>query len=216
MPIHKTMSERALLANRNNGKKSKGPNNADRTRSNATTHGLLTRDLKFDTEADKNSFDASVQELAAYHRSVGPTEWSLILIMAVCLWKLGQLFGLESAELKSRTSNSQSLIQGLQCSLISQGLHYSSALEQGWEAQELTIHAGGRDKTKSGYSSHDKTENAIVDVKLTTRLDTILRYRTTIQRDFYRALATLQELQRERLEIEQLVPMSEEVVDEKP
>ncbi len=138
----------------------------------------------------------------------------MILIMAVCLWRLGQLFGWESAELKSRASNTQSLIQGLHCSLISHGVHYASALEQGWEVHDLTIHAGCRDSEKGSFSD-GKTENAIVDAKLTTRLDTIVRYRSSIQRDFYRALATLQELQRERLELEQLVPMGEEVGDDK-
>ena len=209
MTIKKTMSERALLANRTNGRKSKGPNNTDRSRYNAITHGLLAKNLTFESEADKNSFDASTQDLADYHCPVGPTEWSLILVMAVCLWKLGRLFGLESAELESRTGNSQSLIQGLQVSLISQGIHYSSALEQGWDVRELTIHAGGRDTSK-GSCSHEKCENAIIDVKLTARFDSIVRYRASVQRDFYRALATLQELQRERLELEPLVPMGEE------
>ena len=203
MKIRKRMSDKALLANRNNGKQGQGPENTDRTRYNAITHGLLARNLKFESEADKKSFDASMGELARYHRPVGPTEWSLVVIIAVCLWKLGELFGIESSEMQNRKDAGTAIARGLQGETL--GLPLFSATQQRWEAKELVVRTGNSGPTDN-WSTSDEADNAtghlIVEAKLTTSLDTILRYGASIKRDLYRALDKLQELQADRLELD--------------
>jgi hypothetical protein len=53
-------------------------------------------------------------------------------------------------------------------------------------------------KHENGFSKEDKTNHRSIEAKLTSSLDTILRYQSAIKRDLYRALAELREIRRER------------------
>lgn len=204
MAIKKTMSQRAILANRNNGRKSRGPNNTRNTRYNAITHGILAKNLRFNSEDEKKAFDALISELVLDHRPCGPTESSQVFVMGVCLWKLGDLLGWQHEEIRNRSNAGKALLEAVQYNHNAYGLPLSAATQQGWEAQELTLRAGNQAANKESYSQErQKTENVIVEARMTTSLETISRYAAEIKRDFYRALATLLELQRTRLELEE-------------
>jgi hypothetical protein len=55
----------------------------------------------------------------------------------------------------------------------------------------------------------------MVDAKLTRTLDLIFRYTAAVKRDYYRAITTLQELQRVRKELATLVGEHMEGCDER-
>lgn len=67
----------------------------------------------------------------------------------------------------------------------------------GWECQELVVRSEQRD-SKQRYS--DKTEggNVQFEMKLTTSLESVVRYEAAIKRDLYRALDALKCLQEAR------------------
>ena len=73
--------------------------------------------------------------------------------------------------------------------------------------------SGPTEECSSSNEAEKTTGHLIVEAKLTTSLDTILRYGAAIKRDFYRALDKLQELQADRLELEP-EPMNEEAGSE--
>jgi hypothetical protein len=52
----------------------------------------------------------------------------------------------------------------------------------------------------------DRAGHIVVEAKLTSSLETILRYQAAIKRDYYRSLGVLRELQQDRLELAQLLP----------
>ena len=74
MKTRKTMSERALVANKANGGKTKGPKNTDHTKYNAVTYNLLAKNLRFQSDSEKLSFDDLMKELVLEHRPCGSTE----------------------------------------------------------------------------------------------------------------------------------------------
>ena len=48
----------------------------------------------------------------------------------------------------------------------------------------------------------DKTGYVIVEAKMSSSLETLIRYGASIRRDFYKALEVLRQLQQERLELD--------------
>jgi hypothetical protein len=217
MKIKKTMSERALLANRSNGKRGAGPENTDRTRFNAISLGLFAKKVQFESENEKQAFDALELEAGLYYRPTGPAETALVSEVTICLWRLRELYGWEFSEIRNRRTAAAAVLAGLKENGDAQALPLFGATQQGWEAEELLVRTGSRGPNENAILLDEeklKTGHLVLEAKLTTTLQTILRYGAAIRRDLYRALAALQQLQRARLELEQLAPMNGEVTDE--
>jgi hypothetical protein len=205
----KAVTERVLLANRANGKKNTGPRNTNATCHNAITHGLLSTKLVFRNDDEKQTFDALVAELAHHHEPLGPTEQALVSEMAISLWRLHQVYGWESSEMNNRKNAAAAILRGVRESGDAENLPLYAATEQGWDAQELIVRTGTRTSEEQESFLGNMTDRAghiVVEAKLTSSLETILRYQAAIKRDYYRSLGVLRELQRDRLELAQLLP----------
>ena len=111
--IKKTVTDRVLLANRQNGGKGSGPRNTKYTRHNATTHSLLAKNISFRDESEKKEFQKSYVELSLHHNPVGPTERALVEEMAIAQWRLQTVYGLEFLEVKNRESAATAIFNGL-------------------------------------------------------------------------------------------------------
>lgn len=211
MKIKKTMTAKAISANRENAKKSKGPRRTNMVSENAVVHGLLSRRLRFESDESKIEFERLLHELEDGCQPVGPLERTLVEEAAVCIWKLQIANGLEEQAIDNQQAASRALMQTVADSHQYQGVPLftkwdggASPARLGWECRELLVRSAKRDIEEERDSEDDrndrksKTGHVEIEARLTTSLESILRYQASIKRDLYRALSALREMQRDR------------------
>jgi hypothetical protein len=203
MKSKKTMTERALLANRTNAQKSTGPRNTAAVAQNARTHGLLSKNLRFENEEDRNAFQELHKEMAGEQKPAGPIERILLEEAAVSIWKLRMTNGWDVAELMNRRRAARAVIKKLeenggddQLQLFSAFDDEKAALRHGWHCQELVIRSGTKnvENDTSFSNANTKGGHLQVEAKLSSSLDAVLRYQAAIKRDLYRAIAVLRDM----------------------
>jgi vacuolar-type H+-ATPase subunit I/STV1 len=90
-----------------------------------------------------------------------------------------------------------------QLPLFTQENGLRSAAQLGWDCQELIIRiATSRSEQEDASIMSEKkakSGNLVIEAKLNSSIDTVVRYQAAIKRDFYRAIATLRDVQRERV-----------------
>jgi len=211
MKIKKTLSDKVIAANRQNGKKTKGPIDVDAVGQNARKHGLASKHLVFRDEEERREFHALVDDLRDEYQPVGRTGLELIEEAAVAWWGVAESNGLEKQELEHRRKAAAAIVRTLaenhdgdQLPLFTQRDGSHSAVQLGWDCQELVVRTGTR---KSEHEEKDslgdgrgKIGHVQIEARLNTSLDTILRYQAAKRRDWYRAINELRSLQRERRE----------------
>ena len=95
-------SSAQMRANRLNAARSTGPRTAagqEKTKFNATTHGLTSSQVVLFSE-DKKDFEALCLQFREEHRPVGKTEETLVDEIAQCWWRLQRARMHESGALK--------------------------------------------------------------------------------------------------------------------
>ena len=210
LKLKKTMTVKALAANRANARKSTGPRRTEAVSQNARKHGLLSKKFIFESEEEKHEFEQLLEDVQQHEDPVGPIERVLVEETAVCIWKLQMANGREVKEFENRRVASDALMQTLAAShrytqipLFTRPDGTASDSHRGWECQELLVRCDKRDQEEECEPEGDRKSKAgqvHIEAKMITSLDSILRYQTTIKRDLYRVLSTLRELQRERKE----------------
>jgi hypothetical protein len=173
----KKISERKLVANRENAQKSAGPHNCDRTRYNAAKHGLLAEGV---TEMDDPaSFRELCSRLEAEFGPVGEVEIALVRHVAICIVRLRRAWILE-AEFITAMLN---------------------------PALTETVYPDGKIPEWTKIVEQDYGKTVVTDAGLPCRLgasdveglvNTFQRYETAIENKLYRALNQLERLQRMR------------------
>lgn len=209
MTIHKKMTDKALEANRINGGKGNGPTDPSHSSQNARKLGLLSNKVVFQNDQERQEFDGLLSDLLEEYRPAGRTEVEMINKIAVDFWKLVVENGWEMRELAHRRLAAAAILRtleehydGEQLPLFSERDGSHSAVQLGWDCQELVIRTGTRNsELESQGISKDRagTEGHVhIEARLTTSLDTMLRYHAAINRDLYNALAELRCIQREK------------------
>jgi hypothetical protein len=161
---------------------------------------------------EKKEVEGLLSQLFRHHDPSGPTERGLVAEMAFCLWRLQNLYGWESLEISSRKAAAAALLKALSESRNAHDLlPLLDEIGQGWEPTGLIVRNGTREFRGERI---DKTGHSFIEARMGNSLDLILRYGAGIRRDFYRALATLRDIQRQRLELDQLQPAGGEGSDE--
>lgn len=92
-------SNKKVQANRLNSAKSTGPRSASgkqRASRNSTRHGFYSRDLILPWE-NRNDYEKLLADLNGDLKPQGVTEALLVETMAISLWKMGRLNGIETA-----------------------------------------------------------------------------------------------------------------------
>jgi hypothetical protein len=207
MKNQKTVTDKVIAANRKNAQRSTGPQNTIAVSQNATRHGLLARALRFNNKDEEKEFETLVHELEEEQQAAGRMERALVEEAAVCLWKLQSANDLEIQELSNRREASKAIMKSLAESdeeklpLFRQWDGSPSPAQLGWECRELTLRRGTSDSEQEREISGGRNSEAAhvqIEAKMTTSLDTILRYQAAAKRDLYRALAALRDIRRER------------------
>ncbi len=207
----KTMTDKALEANRINGPKSNGPDHPCAGNQHARKHGLQSKHLVFETEEERQEYDALLNDLMDEYQPEGRTEVELVHKLAFDFWMGAKENGLAMQELVHRCKAAEAIMSRLaenyedeQLSLFTERDGTRSALQCGWDCQELVVRTGtatselqkeGMFKERSGKVGHVQ-----IEATLNTSSDTILRYQAATNRDLRSTLGELRSLQRERRE----------------
>jgi hypothetical protein len=202
MKIKKSVTEKVIAANRANSQKSTGPNNVEAVKENAVKHGLLARRRVFKNEEEESEFNTLFDALCDEYQPSTPTLFMLVEEVANDIWKLRIANRWESQELANR-ENAAAFTRALaenhdeqQLPLFTRGDGSHSAAQLGWVCEELVIQSGSRN-SELNYGSYskdrkkDKAGHVIIQAKLGSGLDAVLRYQAALKRDLYRAIAAL-------------------------
>jgi hypothetical protein len=209
LKTHRTITDEVLKSNRTNARRSTGPRDTTHTISNARTHGLLAKFLVFDDAEEEVAFQSLSAELIADYKPAGCLETALVDEIAVCLWKMRKVNHLEQAEMRDRRKASRSILDAVVAHseldplpLFQRDDGTRSAARRGWECEELVVRTGTRNSRKE--EAREETKNAAgqvhIEARLTTSIESLLRYTASTKRDFYKAIRALRDIQRERLE----------------
>jgi hypothetical protein len=211
MRIKKTITDKVIAASQHNGKEGKGPNDPTVVGQNARKHGLSAKYLVFQNEEERQEFDALLGELLEEYQPVDRTDKELVGKVAVAFWNSAELDGGGMQELAQRRKAAAAVLRTLaenydgdQLPLFTQRDGSDSAVQLGWDCQELVVRTGTRNSEQEDEASpknrdrKGKVGHVQIEARLNTSLDTILRYRAAINRDLYRAIAELRSRQRER------------------
>ena len=208
MKIKKSVTEKVIAANRANAQKGTGPQSTRTVKLNALKHSVLAKHLVFRDEQEEAEFNNLQAELEDEYQPCGQTERALVDEIAICLWKLQILNGWELQEITNRRKAAKAILRAVaenydeeQLPLFTKGDGSRSAARLGWDCQELIVRTGTRnseqDESFAG-DTKDKAGHVQIEAKLTTSLDTILRYQAALKRDLYRAIAALRAIQAQR------------------
>jgi hypothetical protein len=204
--IKKSVTDKVIAANRRNAKCSTGPKNIDAVRNNAVKHGLLARAITFENKEEEREFNELLDSIQDdFPRAIQDI---MQQELATCWWK-SQVAERELRNIRSQPNTSAQMLYKLMsrdnddaASGVSgvRGPDIAGTTDlSGWEGRELVFKAG---KSNSGSSLlpeylGDENGGPVMELRLTSSMERILRYRTSVKRDFYRALHTLINLKRD-------------------
>ncbi len=204
MKSKKTMTKKAILANRANARKSTGPRNTAAVAQNARKHGLLSKKLRFQNDEDAEAFRELLEELDNEQKPTGPMERTLLEDVAISIWKLRTTNGWDIAELINRRKSAKAVMRTLeencgdeQLRLFTDMDDQRSALRRGWDCHELIVRTGTKnvdEKDGSFGGASTQAGHVQIEAKLSSSLDSVLRYQAAIKRDLYRAMAVLRDM----------------------
>jgi hypothetical protein len=205
--MKKKMTDAAIDANRRNAAKSTGPKTFTNTRNNAVKHGLLAKALAFHTDEQKKEFNDLMAEMRRYFQPVGWIESALVEELGVNYWLLAQTYARVTSEQQNCQRAATAVLNAVshnchdeQAPFFREKNGSISAAQPGWDCEELVVRQATRDSEQENASVlGSKTLNVgalQIEAKLTTSLDTHLRYHASLKRDYYRALRMLLEFRK--------------------
>jgi hypothetical protein len=208
MKTKKTVTQKVLLANRANARKSTGPRNTAAVTQNARKHGLLSKNLQFKNDEDAEAFRELLEELDDEQKPAGPMERTLLEDAAISIWKLRATTGWDIAELTNRRKAAKAVLRTVgenwddeQLQLFTDVDEKASAARRGWDCHELIIRTGMRNAEEEESivnGANSKAGHVQIEAKLTSSLESILRYQGATRRDLYRAVAVLRDIRDNR------------------
>lgn len=222
MKIKKTVTESVLAANRASSKLSTGSKTARgkaASSRNSLRHGLLAKAVFFDSDEKRTAYEQHWRSWHKHWKPVGPVELFLMEDITNMAWKLAMEEALETEALAHRQSDG---IDGIFANDLDLPMDAADLpLGPSYVCEKVSIEAvaskgtvssdgssapqlyGGRfvqSTRKSSLGTHHHTGQLGVHAVLSDSLDALVRYRSGLKHDLYRALDTLRSLQTERLE----------------
>jgi hypothetical protein len=207
MKIKKTVTTDVIAANRANAKRSTGPRRPEIVMVNALKHGLLSRNLSFQTEKEKQDFDELVHDLLAEYQPAGASEEILVEEFAIACWQLGRLYGLGDQELQRRRKTNEWVLDHLASAEhrgeapILEDLEGPGSRHLGLDCESLVVRTGSATLKTEKEILNDKSSKTgtwHIEAKLAPSLDLMARYQAMWERKFYRALGALRQIVRDR------------------
>jgi len=204
MKIKKTVTEKVILANRENGKKGRGAKTQrgkDVVAQNATKHGILARNFHFKDDRERADYSVLISDLDRSFDRDDPITRMLTEELAIAHLRRGRSLRLEQGTRRRQNPATELALNTLSRSeLVNTGFCFVDS-DSGWECTELTM-AGKKANDrllKNGplAQGNGDGQQLIVHAKFQDPMDKALRYQRATARDFYRALNELFKLRRE-------------------
>lgn len=207
MKIKKTVTEKVILANRENAQKGTGPKTQqgkDNASQNATKHGILARNFHFRDAQEKADYDALISDLDRSIDGDDPIHRMLNEVLAMDHLRRGRSLKLEQSARRRKNPATQLALKAIENSKLldaDAGLCFVDS-ESGWECKELTMAAKKADgrQLRNGplAQSNSDGEQLQLHAKFQDPMDKALRYQRAIARDFYSALNWLYKLRKKK------------------
>lgn len=208
MKAKKMVTPKVVAANKKNAQRSTGPKTAPGKRSaaaNRRSHGLLAMTIVFGSDEEKAQYE---ELLELWTRDSDPNdmvEAALIKHVVDALWRLQQVSPWESAALLARRRSSLAIVQAMAQDSATNfdapdlpivNLEPFRDAIAGWECSEVVLTSGkSKDITPRQSPLAPSEERAgdqvAIGAKLTSSLETVMRYRSMITRELHRALELL-------------------------
>jgi hypothetical protein len=202
--IKKTVTEKAILAARENGKKGTGPktqNGKHVVSQNATKHGILARNFRFKDDREKADYNALISDLDGSIDRDDPLQRMVAEEVAIDHLRRGRALKLEQRACRRKNPATELALKSIEnTELVDTGVCLVDP-ESGWECEELTMAAKKTDDRllRNGplAQSNGDGQQLQLHAKFQDPMDKALRYQRATARDFYRALNWLYKLRRE-------------------
>jgi hypothetical protein len=203
--IKKTISDKVIAANRRNAQKSTGPKNVAAVRFNAVTHGLLAKRIIFQTEEEERGFQQLLDQFEEDLMPADILQRLLVHEIAVTSWKLEIVLEWELVDMRTRRAASRELLRRFMSKCNDERVSVLSAdrAETGnsvsankidWDCREVVLKAGNKNGDVLADELGETGGGSVMELRLTSPLETILRYQGSLKRDLYRAIQMLQSL----------------------
>lgn len=174
-------SEKQVEANKKNAQKSTGPKDASKTRFNALKHGLLAKALiitEGESKENKEEFNFILLSLREELKPEGIIQEMLVERMAVCYWRLQRVVRAERGELRQVRDTITS---------DASRLDPLSELLESFKGERL-VEIENRQTPQERFASQVSLLKDIRSIPPYSNSEILLRYETSIERQFYRAL----------------------------
>lgn len=211
MTLQKTMSDAAIIANRENAAKSTGPKTdagKEAVRNNALKHGLISRSLTFENEEDRLEFDALCTELQCDLAPQGVLEKMIVNDIALSWWKLLTVSRLQVQELDARQSKAAEILNALGKDAQQMDSYFLSKPQaittsaSGWECREVSLRkqtSNSKENSTQYVGDQEGSGTVVFEAKLGSSADNLVRYENLWKKNFYKAINSLREIQADRL-----------------
>lgn len=206
MKTNKTISDKVLAANRANALKSTGPRDCGNSKMNALKHGLLAKRLRL-KEDQQAEFDEILAELEAEFTPETATQRMMLEELATDWWKLQETHSWEMQHCQNRSRSADVIFQIVdsesahdELSSLGRGEELSKGAHLGWECEQLLVRSGNQTQEEEmkgiGCSSSDKQTRGhmVVEARVSTGMEPLLRYQRSLKKDFFRAMDVLRRL----------------------
>jgi hypothetical protein len=149
MKIRKTVTEKAIVANRENGKKGTGPKTRrgkDVASQNATKHGILARNFHFKDDHERADYDTLIFDLDGSIDRDDPLQRMLTEEVAIAHLRRGRALKLEQRAYRRQNPATELALKSIEnTELVDSGVCLVDP-ESGWECTELTMAAKKADE----------------------------------------------------------------------
>jgi len=206
MKIKKTMTRKALEANRDNAQLSTGPSSEDgkrRSRRSALKHGILAKTVLFKNEEDEVAFHTFLDDLEQDQKPRDTIERMQLEDVAITRIRLARATRLEQRLYRRRNAATEIINRAISANSKVLGMDALDVQDNGgWDVSRLEL--SGR-KGRGEYRKQDvragedrKDQEFTLRATLSSPLDLASRYEALVRREHYRSLDRFLKLKKRR------------------
>jgi hypothetical protein len=209
--IKKTVSDKVIAANRRNAQRSTGPKNIAAIKYNAVSHGLLVKGVVFRTDEEENEFHQLWTQFEEDLAPANALEQLFAEEIVTTIWKLRVALRWELDDIRIRQMDCHELLHRFstnfpegRVSLLSDDVVEEGSPRRaegsGWHCGEVVLKTGAHNRNAFAEQFSEKDDGPEFEIRLTSAIETILRYQASLKRDLYRAVQVLQSLKSTKAE----------------
>jgi hypothetical protein len=205
MKVKKTVSDKVINANHENGALSGGPKTLTGkswSRRNALKHGILAKSLLFKDDEEKAAFRSFLVRLQNDQKPRDLLELMVLEELATSHVRRARALKLEQRLYRKSSPATQIFLKAVGANSGLLGVEDDQIPEDctGWDCREVSFAGkkGRKGPEDVGRYSGDREEQFTVKARFASPMDIAQRYQSATRRDFYRALSQLLAMRKQR------------------